>query len=108
MGILLFALSLSLSAQKTTPKETPVLQEAAEPDFEYHQIYLEKPAKSLNKLEYQKDEKEIKGSLSQDGLRILLKDYQGKGRVKVGVTYEDGKSTEFMKGSCFIDPVPPI
>ncbi len=79
-----------------------------EPQIDYYQIYLDEPAESLDKIIYEKEEEPAEGELSPDGLRILIKDYKERTRVKVNITYKSGRSEEFSKSSCFIDPVPPL
>ena len=78
--------------------------------IEYHQIYLEKPAESIKNVRYKEEETtdEIDGELSEDGLKILLLNYTRRGRVLIDITYKDGTTEELSKGSCFIDPVPPM
>ncbi len=73
-----------------------------------HQIYLEKPAISIEKIQYEKEETPIKGNLSGDGMRIIMDTYTKKGRVKAMVHYADGTSEEISVSSCFIDPVIPL
>ncbi len=73
--------------------------------FKQHQIYLDKPAMSIEQLEYDKDQTPIKGKLSEDGMRIIMDGYTKKGRVKAVVMYADGERAEFTKSTCFIDPV---
>ena len=78
--------------------------------IKYHQIYLEKPAKSIKNVRYKESENtdELDGELSEDGLKILLLNYTRRGRVLIDITYKDGTTEEMSKGSCFIDPVPPM
>ncbi|MGB1204327.1 MAG: hypothetical protein ACPG5B_01705 [Chitinophagales bacterium] len=78
--------------------------------IEYHQIYLEKPAESIKNVRYKESEgvDELDGELSEDGLKILLLNYTKRGRVLVDIVYKDGTTEEMSKGSCFIDPVPPM
>jgi hypothetical protein len=78
--------------------------------IKYHQIYLEKPAESIKNVRYKESEStdELDGELSEDGLKILLLNYTRRGRVLIDITYKDGTTEEMSKGSCFIDPVPPM
>ena len=76
--------------------------------FQQHQIYLEKPAISIQDLKYEKDDVKIKGNLSQDRSRIIMDTYDHKGRVSFTVNYADGTFETLSVGSCFIDPVIPL
>lgn len=77
-------------------------------EINQHQFYLDKPATSIELLEYEKDQQPIKGEISGDGFRVIMDDYVKKGRVKAIVVYTDGTKEEISKSSCFIDPVIPL
>ncbi len=79
-----------------------------EPQVDFHQIYLDEPAHSLDQIIYEKEERPADGQLSPDGMRVLIKNYKEKTRIKVNVTYKSGRQEEFSRSSCFIDPVPPL
>ncbi len=124
-SILLLGLSLGI-LQFTYAQDTPKIEQkqtidvvpsAKELDrdsdlmgIKYHQIYLEKPAESIKNVRYKESETtdELDGELSEDGLKILLLNYTRRGRVLIDITYKDGTTEEMSKGSCFIDPVPPM
>lgn len=99
---LLIIASIALFSQNMHAQS---IEESAE---ELHQIYLEKTAKSINHIEYDKTGEPIEGELSKDGKKVYLKNYEGKKRVKLNITYTDGKDEEFSKSPCFIDPVAPL
>jgi len=102
-----------LQAQTPEPSEKKTLKEIESQRmddedikmFKQHQIYLDKPAISIEQLQYDKDETPIKGKLSEDGRRIIMDGYTKRGRVKIIVMYGDGERGEFTKSTCFIDPV---
>ena len=123
--ILLLGLSLGMASsiyaqdapileQKQTidvvPKVTDLERDSDLLGIQYHQIYLEKPAESIKNIRYKEDETtdELDGELSEDGLKILLLNYTRRGRILIDITYKDGTTEEMSKGSCFIDPVPPM
>ena len=95
-GLVLTAFTLPCMAQTETPE--------AKPKWDY-QIYLTKPAKEIKEVKFDKDCSDIKGTLSEDKQRIIIKDYEQGKRVYVKVLYEDGTTEEFVRSSCFIDPV---
>lgn len=76
--------------------------------FDMYQIYLDVEFQSIIKIEYEKEEKALKGRLSVERDIIILDNYDGKSRVKV--TYKDiqGKEASFQKSRCFIDPYVPL
>lgn len=69
------------------------------------QIYLNRPAKSIRLLMYEKNFVPIQGKLSEDKKSIILKNYETGSKVHVKVEYEDGSVDEFVKSPCYIDPV---
>jgi len=99
-----------------TPEEKLQLELERDSDLqgvEFHQIYIEeheegKKVKSIDNVRYKDGSGKLKGELSEDRNRILLQNYTKRGRVLIDVTYEDGTTEELSKGSCFIDPVPPM
>ena len=96
-GLLLTVFTLHCLAQNDTPE--------AKPKWDY-QIYLTKPAKELKEVKFNEDCSDIKGTLSYDKQRIIIKDYEQGKKVYVKVLYEDGTTEEeFVRSSCFIDPV---
>jgi hypothetical protein len=74
------------------------------PKWDY-QIYLKQPAKEIEELYYSDRHEQINGKLSQDGKTIIVKDYEKKNPVHVKVLYQDGTIDEFIRSSCYIDPV---
>ncbi len=69
------------------------------------QIYLNRPAKSIRLLMYEKNFVPIQGKLSEDKKSIIIKNYETGSKVHVKVEYEDGSVDEFVKSPCYIDPV---
>lgn len=72
--------------------------------FDTYQLFLEFELKSIEKLEYEKSGKPLKGYLDSDKTSIVLENYDGKSRVKVTGKDFNGQVHEIKKGSCFIDP----
>ena len=76
---------------------------------EWHQIYLDKPAKSIEGIQYNKNEQPVEGELSKDRMKVYLKNYdRTNGSVTVKLTYQNGTQEDLKRSSCFIDPVPPL
>ncbi|MGB0839975.1 MAG: hypothetical protein ACPGXL_07535 [Chitinophagales bacterium] len=71
---------------------------------EWHQIYLDKPAQSIKEIYYELDGVPIEGELSNDGRKIFIRNYKGKGRVVVKFNYVNGDPGEIGRSSCHIDP----
>lgn len=69
-----------------------------------YQFHLEKPAKSIEGLQYEKTGEPIKGNLSPDGSRVIMDNYKKGSRVKFKANYGDGTSEEVIKSPCYIDP----
>jgi hypothetical protein len=69
------------------------------------QFNLEKPAKRISDLQYDKLSTPLKGVLSPDGKKVILEQYQKGNRIKLNVEFEDGTSKEVTQSPCFIDPV---
>jgi len=76
--------------------------------FDMYQLFLDFEIKSIQKLEYEKEKKSLKGYLDSDKSSIVLDNYDGKSRVKVTCTDIYGKSHEILKSKCFIDPYVPL
>ncbi len=70
-----------------------------------YQFNLEKPAKSIDDLQYEKTGEPIKGNLSPDKKRVVMDNYLKGSRVKAKVTYEDGTTEEISRSPCVIDPL---
>ena len=70
-----------------------------------YQIHLSQPAKAIKLLLYEKNFLPIRGELSEDRKSVIMQDYQPGNKVRVKVEYEDGTFDEFIKSSCYIDPV---
>ena len=68
------------------------------------QIHLNKPAKSIKLLMYEKNFTPVQGKLSDDKKSIIIKNYESGSKVRVKVEYEDGTVDEFVKSPCYIDP----
>lgn len=95
-GLLLIAFIMPCVAQSDSTE--------AKPKWDY-QIYLTKPAKEIKEIKFDEDCSDIKGTLSGDKQRIIIKDYEQGKKVYVKVLYDDGTTGEFIRSSCFIDPV---
>lgn len=78
------------------------------PEDLLHQIYLDEPVQNIDSLYYEKDGEKLDGTLSKDGLRIILHNYYKKGRVKAVVSNPKSEPKSISKSSCFIDPVIPM
>jgi len=76
--------------------------------FDTYQIFLTEPVKKIKKIEYETEEKRLKGYLIDDKNGIILENYDGKHRVKI--TYIDihGEVKTLLKSKCYIDPVIPL
>jgi len=72
---------------------------------EGYQIHLKQPAKEIKLLLYEKNYLPVKGELSIDRLSIIMRNYEMGSKVRVKVIYEDGTEEEFVRSSCYIDPV---
>lgn len=70
-----------------------------------YQIFLNRPAKEIKYLMYEKDFLPIQGQLSEDKKSVIMKNYKTGTKVRVKVEYEDGTAEEIIKSPCFIDPV---
>lgn len=74
------------------------------PAWDY-QIYLKQPAKEIKELLNDNTCEPVNGKLSDDGKSIVMKNYQKKSRIYVRIIYVDGTEDDFIRSSCFIDPV---
>ena len=70
-----------------------------------YQFNLDKPAESIEELQYEKSGEPIKGNLSPDGSSVVIDNYKKGLRVKLKVLYADGSSEDVTRSPCFIDPV---
>jgi len=99
--LMFILLTNNLLAQQNTKsskeKEVPLL-------FETYQLFLDFELKSIEKLEYEKSDKPLKGYLDADKTSIVLENYDGKSRVKVTGKDIHGQLREVKKSTCFIDP----
>lgn len=73
--------------------------------IEGYQIHLTQPAKEIKLLLYEKNFLPVKGELSIDHRSIIMREYEAGSKVRVKVIYEDGTEDEFVRSSCYIDPV---
>ncbi len=73
--------------------------------FRQFQFQLEEPVKSIDDLRYEQSGEKIKGSLSPDGMRVVMENYKKGQRVKLKVEHVDGKVEEVSKSPCFIHAV---
>lgn len=97
-------ISIPIYGQELSPPPVAPVVEPAE-DTEFHQIYLDKKAKSVKCIQY-KEGQNLEGKISPDGKRVLIKGYTRRGRIQVDLEYEDGSEESIEKSPCFIDPVP--
>ncbi len=74
-------------------------------EFKQHQLYLDKPAIEIENIHYDKDDTPIKGQLSKDGKRVIMEEYNRRGRVSFTVKYQDGSTEDLSRSPCVIDPV---
>ena len=70
-----------------------------------YQFQLEKEARSISNIHYEKTGEPIKGKLSPDGKRIIMEHYVKGNRVVYHVVYADGTEADATKSTCYIDPV---
>jgi hypothetical protein len=77
---------------------------STEPRYDY-QIYLTKPAKNIEQLQYYKTCEPINGHLDDSKKRVVMHDYETGNKVYIRVEYEDGSMEEFVRSPCFIDPI---
>lgn len=73
--------------------------------FRQYQFQLDEPVRSIDELRYEQSGEKIKGSLSPDGLRVVMENYKKGQRVKLKVEHADGKVEEVSKSPCFIHAV---
>ena len=91
--------------ENSSPDPATILYEGKDT---MHQLYLDEPAEKLIDIRYEKGGKKVKGSLSSDGKRVLIKNYKAKARVKMTLLLASGERKELTRSSCYIDPVIPI
>lgn len=103
--VLIFAKINFIFAQTDLQQVAPTAAPPSQ-NFEYHQIYFEKPVQRIDKIEYKKDGTLIDGKIMQEGKFIYLKNYnREKGSIIMRVSYKNGLSEEIIKSICTIDPV---
>lgn len=73
--------------------------------FRQYQFQLEEPVELIDDLRYEQSGEKIKGSLSPDGLRVVMENYKKGQRVKLKVEHADGRVEEVSKSPCFIHAV---
>lgn len=103
MAVLLPVMAL-MAQQSISISEPPP---PADDGVKFYQMYLEKPAQSIENLQY-KDGSPLKGELSEDGKRIIISNYDKRAGITVDVMYKDGESENIKRSPCFIDPVVPL
>jgi len=69
-----------------------------------YQMFVDFEIQSIQKIEYEKELKPLKGYLDEDKTSIVLDNYDGKSRVKVTCKDIFGETHEIIKSRCFIDP----
>ena len=75
------------------------------PVFKEYRFVLPEKAIEIKWIEYEKSKVPMNGKLAPDGNSILLRNYQTGQPVRVKVVLANGKSEEYVKSPCFIDPV---
>lgn len=73
-----------------------------------HQLYLDEEVEKIIEIKYEKSGKKVKGSLSDDGKRILIENYVPGSRVNATLKLANGETKEISRSSCYIDPVVPV
>lgn len=58
-------------------------------------------------MQYEKECVPVKGTLSDDGKKVLIEDYQEHSRIYFKYQKADGRIEEVSKSPCYIDPVIP-
>ncbi len=95
-------LSLSSLSMAQTIKIQP--QESEPYIHDTYQLFLDFEIQSIQKIEYEKENKPLEGYLDEDKTSIVLDNYDGKSRVKVTCKDIFGETHEIIKSRCFIDP----
>jgi hypothetical protein len=93
---------LSFSAKGQSLKQDTLFMPE---QFRQYQFQLDEPVKSIDELRYEQSGEKIKGSLSPDGLKVIMENYKKGQRVKLKVVHADGKVEEVSKSPCFIHAV---
>lgn len=70
----------------------------------YHQINFEKPIASIENIKYQNGE-QVEWELSNDRRQVKIKNYQYPEKIIISVTFQNGTTEHYFKGSCFINPL---
>ena len=78
---------------------------AIPPSFKEYQFSLPEKAIEIKWIEYEKTKVPMHGKLSPDGRSILIRNYQTGQPLRVKAVLENGKTEEYVKSPCFIDPV---
>ena len=97
-----------LMLQNTVYAQSNKMTDEEIQEFKQHQLYLDKPAIEIEDIHYEKDDTPIKGELSEDGAKVIMDDYNKRGRVNFTVRYADGTTEEISRSPCYIDPVMPL
>ncbi|MFN0187771.1 MAG: hypothetical protein ACKVQV_03640 [Bacteroidia bacterium] len=95
-------IAMSFSAEAQSLKQDTLFMPE---QFRQYQFQLDEPVKSIDELRYEQSGEKIKGSLSPDGLRVVMENYKKGQRVKLKVEHADGKVEEVSKSPCFIHAV---
>jgi hypothetical protein len=98
-GIFFFILATSCLAQQDTSIHPPA------PVFKEYRFNLPEKAIEIKSIELEKTREPLHGKLSPDGNSILLRNYQKGQSVRVKVVLANGKTEEYVKSPCYIDPV---
>lgn len=102
---MLVLIVLLLCSFKSFSQNLKPVEQSPDPKFEFHQFYLEEPAIKIIDIKYDKDCTPVNGKLSEDGKRVIVKDYTEHSRIYFKYLKADGSVQEITKSPCFIDPV---
>lgn len=103
-ALIAFVSCFSISLSKA---QTKIIIDQNESDPYIHdtyQMFVDFEIQSIQKIEYEKELKPLKGYLDEDKTSIVLDNYDGKSRVKVTCKDIFGDTHEIIKSRCFIDP----
>ena len=103
-----FLLLLFFSAAFAGEVRSQVIADSTEhalPAFKEYRFPLPEKAIDIIFIEHEKSKVPIHGKLAPDGKSVILRNYQPGQPVRVKAMLENGRTEEFVKSPCFIDPV---
>jgi len=80
-------------------------QHAPPPVFKEYRFTLPEKVIDIIWIEYEKSKVPMHGKLAPDGKSILIRNYEPGQPLRVKAMLENGKTEEYVKSPCFIDPV---